>query len=488
VAVGALAVLAVVAAAVAGYGWWTYRKVDRVELDLAQVVAEGPQNYLVIGSDSRAEIDSSDPNAAVMLGDEAPGGQRSDSIAVLRVDPGERRIDVLSIPRDLWVEQADGEEGRINSAYAKSTQNLIDTLDQQLGIPVNHFVEVDFKGFQSLIDALGGVPMWFDHPVRDTNSGLRISDSGCVNLDGPTGLAFARSRHLQWKDAEGWHSDPSADLGRITRQQLLMRAALGKARTLGLNNVATLTKLVNAGLESTRVDSGLGLSEFRALGSAFSDFDPQRLQTHALAVEGDRGPGGAAILRLDPAGSAASLALFRGDAAPSEVTTTTLPPPGPGDVTVSVYNATGVDGEARRVSYVLSGAGFLIDTVDTAPQEQVRSTLAYAEGGEAMAELVAGRVGPTPDLVEDGSLEPGQVVLTLGTEFDSISETAATGSDGGTSDGGASDGTGVSEGSEAREGLSTGVSAAGGGAAATTSTTTAPGWTPGTPPAGAKCG
>ena len=63
VLVGVLAAVVIIAAAVAGYGWWTYQKVDRVDLDLADAVSGEPRNYLVIGSDSRAEINSSDPMA-----------------------------------------------------------------------------------------------------------------------------------------------------------------------------------------------------------------------------------------------------------------------------------------------------------------------------------------------------------------------------------------------------------------------------------------
>ncbi|MCZ7631196.1 MAG: LCP family protein [Microthrixaceae bacterium] len=97
---------------------------------------------------------------------------------------------MLSIPRDLWVTLPDGSEDRINAAYAESTQTLIDAIEENLGIPVHHFAEVDFVGFQKLIDALGGVPMYFDSPVRDRNSGLSISEPGCVVLNGPQGACL----------------------------------------------------------------------------------------------------------------------------------------------------------------------------------------------------------------------------------------------------------------------------------------------------------
>ncbi|MFV0317396.1 MAG: LCP family protein, partial [Microthrixaceae bacterium] len=370
------------ALAVAGYGWWTYRKVDRVDVDLATPVDNEPRNYLIVGSDSRESVSEDDPNAALFHGDEAPGGQRSDSISILRVDPGEDRIDVLGIPRDLWVTLPDGSEQRINAAYAKSTQTLIDTIDENLGIPIHHFAEVDFAGFQNLIDALGGVPMYFDAPVRDRNSGLSVQSPGCAVLDGTQGLAFARSRHLQYRDADGWQDDPTGDLGRITRQQLLMRAALGKIRTMGLDDVGRLKGLVDAGLESTTVDSGLGFGDILGLGQRFSNFDPQRLQTHQLAVTGDKTDGGASIVRLDEDASYLTLAFFQGVEPGAPVTTTTTPPVDTDDVNVTIYNGGGVSGEARRVSYAFDAGGFGIGFVDTASEEIDRSEIRYPKGSK----------------------------------------------------------------------------------------------------------
>ncbi|MCB1012340.1 MAG: LCP family protein [Microthrixaceae bacterium] len=477
-ALGGLAFVVVAALLVAGYGWWTYQKVDRVDVDLADVAHGEPRNYLIVGSDSRESVDEDDPNAALFLGDDAPGGQRSDSISILRVDPDGERIDVLSIPRDLWVELPDGSEQRINAAYAQSTQTLIDTIDKNLGIPIHHFAEVDFVGFQRLIDALGGVPMYFDSAVRDKNSGLSISGAGCAVLDGPQGLAFARSRHLEYEDSDGWHTDGTGDLGRMTRQQLLMRAALGKARSLGLDDIGRLKGLIDAGLESTTVDSGLGFGDILGLGRRFSDFDPQRLQTHSLAVEGDRTSGGASVLTLDEGASYLTLAFFQGVEPAAPVTTTTTPPASPSDVNVSIYNGGGVAGEARRVSYALTDGGFRIGFVDTAPENLERSVVRYPSGGESMGELVASWLGPSPKMEEDDSLDPGQVVVTLGADFEHVAEPStpddsdsgdAPGSD--DSDTTGVDGTGGSE-------LAGGSGGQTSSSSSTTTTTTTPGWTP----------
>jgi LCP family protein required for cell wall assembly len=469
---GVLAVLGVVvllAGAGAAWGLWSFNRLGREDLDLATVEDDEPRNFLVIGSDSRAGVDEGDPGAGVMVGKGAPEGQRSDSIAIMRIDPGEERIDMLSIPRDLWVPIAGtAEEQRINTAYAHSTQRLVDTIQQDLGIPINHYLEVDLVGFQKLVNAIGGVPMYFPNPVRDRNSGLVVKDKGCTVLDGYMSLAFARSRHLQWSDGVRWHTDPTGDLGRMTRQQLLVRAALGKVRDLGLDDIGAVKGIVDAAVDSVTLDSNMGTGDIISLAQRFADFDPDQLQTHSLPVIGHRTEAGAAVVLLDEPAAQPVLDIFRGTST-SVATTTTEPPPSPGDVTVDVLNGSGREGEARRVSYVLTDGGFGTGAVDSAPEPRERTVVRYATGGKAMAELVAAWLGPEPELEEDRDLAAGRVVVTLGADFDRVAEPDP-----------ATPAPPAADAVPAGDPATTDTSP--------TTTTTEPGWTPGPPPAGVRCG
>lgn len=477
VVAGALAVAGVGAA----WGFWSFARINRVDLDLAQAEQSEPRNFLVVGSDSRDEISEDDPDADGMLGEGAPAGQRADSIMIARVDPGAERIDLLSVPRDLWVPiSPSGEEQRINTAYSTSAQAVVDTVQDALDIPIHHFVEVDFRGFQSLVDALGGVPMYFENPVRDKNSGLNITQKGCAVLDGHQGLAFARSRHLQWSDGVEWHSDGTGDLGRATRQQLLTRAALDRAQDMGLGDVGRLRTLVDAGLDSVTLDGSIGAGDIISLGNQISDLPPERMQTHGLPVIPERTEGGASVVLLDDAAAGPVLDIFRGDVSQAPVTTTTLPPPSPDEVTVEVLNGSGIEGEARRVSYVLDDGGFQTGTVDSAAST-ARTTVAHPPGAEQMGRLVAAWLGPAAELVEDGSLDAATVRVTLGSDFEHVTEPAA----------GA-----LEVASEPPETIpdtsdpSGEVAGAGSGTAVPTTVappTTQPGWVPGTPPAGISC-
>lgn len=473
VAVGAAAVvttLALIAGAGAVWGLWSFASIERIDLDLAEVEPTEPRNFLVVGSDSRAEITEDDPGADGMIGGEVPPGQRADSLMIARVDPDSDRIDLLSVPRDLWVPIAGtGEEQRINTAYAQSAQAVVDTVQASLGIPIHHFVEVDFQGFSSLVDSLGGVPMYFAEPVRDTNSGLFVYEAGCRVLNGTEGLALARARHLEYESNGEWVSDPTGDLGRMTRQQLLTRAALAKAQTLGLGDVGKLRGLVDAGLDSVSLDSTLGAGDLIDLGGKVSELDPDRMQTHSLPVVAHTTSGGAAVVLLDDAAAQPVLDIFRGNLAAAPVTTTTAPPPTEAAITVDVYNGSGVEGEGRRVSFVMTTDGdFVAGLVESAEDPVERTYIQHPKNSRAMGELVARWISPEAEVYENEFLVPGTVAVVLGADFEGVSEPGELPAPTTTT-------------------TAPPVDSTTGSPVPTTTTTTQPGWTPGQAPEGITC-
>ena len=248
--------------------------IDRYEdLGVDAVAAGEPRNYLVVGSDSRANVTD--------YGEVS--GQRSDTIMVVRLDPKTKHADVLSIPRDLLVTIAGtGETARINSAYSTSRQTLIDTLRDNFNIEINHYIEVDFAGFQQLVDAVGGVPLFLDRAIKDDHSGLFQQQHGCVTLNGEQALAFARSRHLQVMTEDGWSGeDPFADLGRIQRQQVFMRRAVVKAIGAAKSNPLKLRELVDIGVSNVGIDAE---TDPLSLANEFKDFDPNDLTTYSIPV------------------------------------------------------------------------------------------------------------------------------------------------------------------------------------------------------------
>lgn len=212
-------------------------------------------NILVAGIDRRPP------------GDEVQGS-RADTIAVVRIDPDAQRVSVLSVPRDLWVTAADGTTGRINSFTDDG--GLVEVVSSVLGIDINHYVEVDFAGFETLIDLAGGLTVPFDTAVRDESSGF-TGVAGCNNLSGADALAYVRSRRMQSLDpATGeWTQDPTSDLGRIARQQDLMQRVL--TTVLSQNYSPTdKARLLTDVVDDLTVDTGLDLTGLQAIFNAAS--------------------------------------------------------------------------------------------------------------------------------------------------------------------------------------------------------------------------
>ncbi|MFN0088739.1 MAG: LCP family protein, partial [Acidimicrobiales bacterium] len=411
VLVGAAAALAVVLFAVggiAGYAAWRLGQFDRLDVAVAASDPGQPENYLIVGSDSRDEVDAEDADAGALINGDV-SGKRSDTMIVLRVDPQAQHLDLLSIPRDLWVPIAGaGKEGRINGSFAGGPQRVIDTVQQSFGVPINHYVEVDFRAFKGVVDALGGVAVYFDQALRDEYTGLSISEPGCVQLDGEQALAFVRSRHLEVREGRRWVADPTGDLGRISRQQLFLRRAVDKASGLGLGDLATLNRLAGVATKNIVFDDQLDLRRSTALARRFASLEGDAIATYTLPTKNFRGPHGEAAQQVDKAAAEPILELFRGAQAAK------APVPLRADqVSVQVLNGSGVAGQARRLADQLGAAGFSVAGVgDSKSARSSRTVIRYAPELRDAADLVARHLSAPPHLVEDPKGGAAVVVVT----------------------------------------------------------------------------
>lgn len=284
-------------------------EVERVE-DMGDALADNggeAENYLLVGSDSREGIDEATGESQLTGSEADVTGRRSDTIMILRRDE-DGGASLLSIPRDLWVPIAGtgGNEGKINSAYNEGPERLARTITQALGIPIHHYVEVDFIGFTRMVDEIGGVEICFEHPARDTHSGLDVRN-GCHRLDGTQALAYTRSRYYEEFIDGDWQKVGVADLGRIERQQLFIRQAVTQVLLEVEANPFALNDLIRAATRSVRIDEGA--DPVRAANALRAAADTG-LQTFTLPVEFIEREGQSA-LELGP-GAEPILDYFRG--------------------------------------------------------------------------------------------------------------------------------------------------------------------------------
>jgi LCP family protein required for cell wall assembly len=307
--------LVLVCLVAAGGIWWTYNQASalpRIDVGASLSPQTEPgeaQNILLVGIDDGTNLEADDP---VNRGRGA--SLNTDTVMILRIEPQTQNAALLSLPRDLYVDLAGGGKGRINTALALGgPQRLIETIKQDFGIPINHYAMVDFHGFESLVAAVDGVPVYFNHPSRDEATGLFQYDPGCVNLDPEQALAYARSRHFEIRK-EGttrWVEDPTSDIGRITRQQEFIKAALRKAVAKGVRNPFVLKDLIGVAQENVTLDTELSIQDLVDLGLQFKDFDPDDLVTYAPSTRGTM-VGAMSVLLLNDAASQPTFDVFRG--------------------------------------------------------------------------------------------------------------------------------------------------------------------------------
>ena len=278
--------------------------------DLAGVLSppsDTVENFLLVGSDSRANSDPTSPDYGGIGSEADVTGNRSDTIMLLRRDKATGDAALLSIPRDLWVDIPGKGADRINSAYADGPPVLVQTVQEALGLPVHHYVEIDFSGFKQLVDAIGGVELCFFYPTRDTNTGLDVPEPGCHTADGVEALAYARSRYFeQYVDGE-WKVDGTADIGRTKRQQDFVNRALRAAMAEVKANPFVAGDLLEAGGSAVRIDDELDV--LRAASSLRPAVDAG-LATWSLPVVGTK-IDGKSVLQLGD-GASAVLDWFAG--------------------------------------------------------------------------------------------------------------------------------------------------------------------------------
>ena len=407
-----LVVVCMLGASVAGYALVKFNSINRVDdLELYQAAEGEPENYLIVAPDIR----------------EGHNGFNTDTIMVLRVDPGSDALALTSFPRDLMVTAADtGKIGMINAVYNRpdnaGPQNLIHTLQQNFGITINHFIEVRFESFQKLVDSVGGVSMYFDTAARDTHSGFYSEDLGCVNLDGERGLEFVRSRYLDILTEDGWERDPKSDEHRALRQQVFIQRAMAKVLADVKSNPLRMGELIDIGVENVTLDPKLGLGDIRDLAEQFKDFDPAKLET--LPLPALPYPENENRLIINAAEAEPTLNVFRG-----------LPPDeiGPSLVEVQVLNGTHADPAqeianlATDVSGALQRVGFDVaqpdDVLDTFYEQ---TKIQHAPGQQNYAARVARHITsaaaiPTEEVAD---LQPGQVRVIAGADFTTVHEQA----------------------------------------------------------------
>lgn len=360
---------------------WGLQKADRILATAdtdpdVQDVLDRPSGdsltFLIVGSDSRAGLDDLTHFGSV-------GGARGDVIMLARVDGDSSAIQLLSIPRDLWVDIPGHGEDRINATYAFGGPSLmVETIQANLGVEINHYVEIDFVGFIALVDQLGGIEIAFPFDARDTQSGLDV-EAGPQTLDGEMALAYARSRKYQELRNGSWVSVKANDIGRTERQQEVVAAMLREL--IQPSSIAEAGQMVEIFGRHLTIDSRLAQANAASLVWDFRGVLTGELDGATLPVVDRSINGKSVVVAVEPDASEMIANFKRG------VTLSDGPP------RLQVLNGNGLSGAAGAVSRDLEVLGFQVVSIGDAEDQGYPQTIVLVRQGSPLGVEVVDALG-----------------------------------------------------------------------------------------------
>ena len=267
-----------------------------------------PINFLVIATDDRSNLPEDWEDN---FGDFA--GRRTDVIMLAHIVPGER-IQLLSLPRDLMADIEGNGTNRLNAAFVFGGPDLlIKTVQQQTGIPVHHYIEIDFGGFGRLVDSLGGVTINLPYATRDAKSGLNV-EAGSQKLDGETAVAYARSRHTEILKDGRWQSGSGGDIARTQRQQEIMVRLFDQITSP--SSAFNLPTFLPTLADNITADESLGLGLIAELGRSGLTLRSGDIERATLPVKLHSGSDGRSYVIPTDEAAAVIAAFLAGDPYP----------------------------------------------------------------------------------------------------------------------------------------------------------------------------
>jgi LCP family protein required for cell wall assembly len=381
----------------------TVYKTEKLEIDLKKAEPQKPYTMLIMGFDKR-------PKETVY---------RSDTIIFARIDPQTKEVWLLSIPRDTKVLIPGHGYNKMNAAYALGREELaVKTVERFTGMPINHFMAVNFDGFEKAVDAMGGVwvdvPMAINDPEADRSKGDKNAklDKGYQLLDGAHALTLVRTRHF--------YADQ--DFGRMRTQQAFFRAVADQVSTK--TSVAKIPAIVSA--VAPYVTTDMSLMDMLRTAQALRGAGSKRVYTETFAgtwrspyVYTDEVVKEKLLAKLQ-AGKPFKTPKKKKSKEASATVDATASTPQPSDVTVTVRNGAGIAGCAKQASSILKAQGYEVVDVGNAGQFVYKNTTIVYKKNAAVAEQLARALPPGAKIVESRGMYSfdSDVLVVIGKDWD----------------------------------------------------------------------
>ena len=244
-------------------------------------------NYLLVGSDTREGLTKEQSRLLRVGTTQAAAGARSDTMLLVHISKARDKATIISIPRDSLVTIPEHVSslnkktivpaalGKINAAFAwGGAPLLIQTIELETNVKIDHYIEIGFAGFAGMVDALGGIEVCTKKDIDDPKSHLVLS-AGIHTLSGIEALKYVRTRDF----------DGMGDLGRMQRQQQFMSAVLRKVTSTGvLLNPIKLLNFFNAAIATVQTDSQLNRNDLITLAKQLKNLSPTKVRTLTIPL------------------------------------------------------------------------------------------------------------------------------------------------------------------------------------------------------------
>ncbi|MCW2680783.1 MAG: cell envelope-related transcriptional attenuator, partial [Frankiales bacterium] len=439
--IAVLTSVAILATAGAGYALLNFYdgKINRIPgLDLGGGRPEGlprdAKNILIVGSDSRGDLEAGEGPQGT--GDDFVTGQRSDTVILAHLYGDSDKAQLVSFPRDSWVqipehtnldsgEVVEAREAKLNTALSDGGPPLlIDTIEGLTGLHVDHYMQIDFDGFQSIVNELDGVEVCLPAAAKEKDSGIDLPAGRSV-IKGDQALAFVRQRK----------GLPNGDIDRIKRQQQFIGAIVRKVLSAGtLLNPVKLDGVIRATAASLDVDRSLGISELKDLALRFQSFDAGGVVFTTVPVADPAGTRQRqSVVLLDEDQGQQLFDAIRRDVPPGTPEDKADPPPSeplivaPQSIRVRVYNGAGVQGLGRQAASDLEEVGFLVVGTPGNREGAMAETVVLhgADRADSARTVAAALPGSSTRL--DPSLEGKAVEVVVGSSYAGAKEVTVSG-------------------------------------------------------------
>jgi LCP family protein required for cell wall assembly len=388
-------VIVLIAAGVAGYAWYINHLVHRIDVKglaagATKGAENGTENILLVGSTDRCALKTQYIGYGICS--QGVNGINSDVVMILHLNPSTHSVSILSIPRDLFVPNARiGGANKIDAALYQGPTQLVAAIQEDFGIPIQHYVELNFDSFASVVDALGGIYMYFPEPVYDAESDLNVQTPGCHYLNGFHALQVVRARHLQYKapgvtssDPANWPMEGQSDLARIRRDHEFLRVLATAVAKKGLGNPITDHDILTGVAPDLVVDNGLSIGHMLNLVLTYHSVNVSKAPQLTIPVEVDQfgsyqyegGSYGDIEFPVEPTDRSVVSQFLGISPWINPMTGAALPSPH----TVSVYvdNGTDTTDQASSTGAALGALGYhVVGLGDTSPVGQEAETVVY---------------------------------------------------------------------------------------------------------------